>query len=37
MLELGGAALVVLQANLGGQVKHTTAGALLPGAFTLPP
>lgn len=37
MLELGGAGLVVLQANLGGQVKYTTAGALLPGAFVLPP
>ncbi len=36
MLELGGPALVVLQAELGGHVKYTTAGALLPGAFTLP-
>jgi cytidine deaminase len=36
MLELGGAALVVVQANLSGQVRHTTAGALLPGAFVLP-
>lgn len=36
MLELGGAGLLVLQANLGGHVKHTTAGALLPGAFSLP-
>jgi cytidine deaminase len=36
MLELGGPGLVVLQANVSGQVKHTTAGALLPGAFVLP-
>ncbi|MET0281100.1 MAG: cytidine deaminase [Steroidobacteraceae bacterium] len=36
MLELGGPGLVVLQANIGGHVKHTTAGALLPGAFVLP-
>jgi cytidine deaminase len=36
MLELGGAGLVVLQGNLGHAVKHTTAGALLPGAFVLP-
>jgi cytidine deaminase len=36
MLELGGPQLVVLQANLGGQGKYTTAGALLPGAFVLP-
>ena len=36
MLELGGPGLVVTQANMSGQVKHTTAGALLPGAFVLP-
>ena len=36
MLELGGPALVVLQGNLSSHVKHTTAGALLPGAFVLP-
>ena len=35
MLELGGADLIVLQANLDGDVYETTAGALLPGAFTL--
>jgi cytidine deaminase len=37
MLELGGADLIVLQANLDGDVYETTAGALLPGAFTLDP
>jgi cytidine deaminase len=36
MLELGGGDLVVVQANLRGAVKQTTAGALLPGAFSLP-
>lgn len=36
MHELGGPALVVLQANLNGDVKQTTAAALLPGAFVLP-
>lgn len=33
MLELGGAALPVLLANLGEARSRTTAGALLPGAF----
>jgi len=36
MIELGGKALVVIQANLGHHPRHTTAGALLPGMFTLP-
>lgn len=36
MFELGGPELVVLQSNLAGEVARTTAGALLPGAFTLP-
>ena len=36
MLELGGPQLAVLQANLHGEVIHSTAGALLPGAFALP-
>lgn len=36
MFELGGPALVVLQANLAGTVKSTTAAELLPGAFVLP-
>lgn len=35
MLELGGAELVVIQANLRGDVIQSTAGALLPGAFSL--
>jgi cytidine deaminase len=35
MVELGGAALIVVQANLRGCVEITTAGKLLPGAFTL--
>jgi cytidine deaminase len=35
MIELGGAQLIVIQANLGGAVTQTTAGLLLPGAFTL--
>ena len=35
MFELGGAELIVLQANLGGCVEIATAGKLLPGAFTL--
>jgi cytidine deaminase len=37
MLELGGADLIVLQANLDGDIYETTAGALLPSAFTLDP
>jgi cytidine deaminase len=36
MFELGGPELVVLQSNLAGDIARTTAGALLPGAFTLP-
>jgi len=35
ILELGGAQLTVIQANLRGAVATTTAAALLPGAFTL--
>lgn len=35
MLELGGAQLVVIQANLRGEITQSTAAALLPGAFTL--
>jgi cytidine deaminase len=34
MLEIGGAALIVIQANLDGASAQSTAGALLPGAFT---
>jgi cytidine deaminase len=37
MLELGGPELVVLQANLKGEWCESTADALLPGAFVLPP
>jgi cytidine deaminase len=37
MLELGGPDLIVLQANLDGDIYETTAGALLPGAFSLDP
>lgn len=33
MLELGGRNLIVVQTNLRGRILHTTAGALLPGAF----
>jgi cytidine deaminase len=36
MIELGGAQLVVVQANVGGLLTQRTAAALLPGAFTLP-
>lgn len=36
MFELGGPALVVVQANLQGRCIQTTAGELLPGAFHLP-
>ncbi len=36
MCELGGATLRVTLANLHGDVRHTTAGELLPGAFDLP-
>ena len=35
MIELGGPALIVIQANLRGDVAVTTAAALLPGAFRL--
>jgi cytidine deaminase len=35
MLELGGPQLVVIQANLRGDIQQSTAGELLPGAFTL--
>jgi cytidine deaminase len=35
VLELGGPQLVVIQANLQGEVSITTAAELLPGAFTL--
>lgn len=33
MLELGGPQLIVIQANLGGEILLTTAAQLLPGAF----
>lgn len=33
MLELGGAQLVVIQANLQGKIAQSTASELLPGAF----
>jgi cytidine deaminase len=35
MLELGGAQLVVIQANLRGDIAQSTAAELLPGAFHL--
>ena len=35
MVELGGPQLVVIRANLNGQIVQTTAGELLPDAFTL--
>jgi cytidine deaminase len=35
MFELGGAELIVIQANLSGNTVQTTTAALLPGAFTL--
>jgi cytidine deaminase len=35
ILELGGAQLTIVQANLRGALAVTTAAALLPGAFTL--
>nr|WP_277396173.1 cytidine deaminase [Burkholderia sp. Ac-20379] len=35
MMELGGPALPVVLANLRGDVRETTAQALLPGAFSL--
>jgi cytidine deaminase len=37
MMELGGAALIVIQANLKGDRAQTTAAELLPGAFALSP
>jgi cytidine deaminase len=37
MMELGGAHLEVVQANLKGSIATTTAAALLPGSFTLDP
>jgi len=37
MIELGGRDLVVIQANLHGDVMQMTAAELLPGAFTLSP
>jgi cytidine deaminase len=36
MHELGGPAFVVIEANLRGHARYSTAAALLPGAFTLP-
>ena len=36
MLELGGPDLVVIRANLRGEVIRTTAAQLLPDGFTLP-
>lgn len=36
MVELGGATLPVILANLAGSTRDTTAGALLPDAFDLP-
>jgi cytidine deaminase len=35
MIELGGPGLIVIQANLRGELALTTAQALLPGAFVL--
>jgi cytidine deaminase len=35
MVELGGANLIVIQANLRGERQQTTAAELLPGAFSL--
>jgi hypothetical protein len=37
MIELGGPALVVVRANLRGDVTQTTAAGLLPDAFLLTP
>ena len=34
MMEIGGASLIVIQANLDGASSSSTADALLPGAFT---
>jgi cytidine deaminase len=35
MLEMGGPALIVMQANLRGNMAQTTVAQLLPGGFTL--
>jgi cytidine deaminase len=35
MMELGGGGLVVVQTNLRGAIRQTTAAGLLPGAFAL--
>jgi cytidine deaminase len=35
MLEMGGPSLIVLQANLRGNLAQTTVAQLLPGGFTL--
>ena len=35
MVELGGGQLVVIQANLHGEIMQATAAELLPGAFSL--
>ena len=35
MMELGGPTLIVIQANLRGDIVQTTASQLLPGAFSL--
>ncbi len=36
MMEIGGPALIVIQANSAGAIAQTTMAALLPGAFSLP-
>jgi cytidine deaminase len=36
MMEMGGPALIVIQANVAGAAAQTTMAALLPGAFRLP-
>jgi hypothetical protein len=35
MLEMGGPSLIVLQANLRGNMAEATVAQLLPGGFTL--
>jgi cytidine deaminase len=37
MIEIGGASLIVILANLRGACSQTTAAALLPGAFSFDP
>jgi cytidine deaminase len=37
MLEMGGPSLIVLQANLRGNMAETTVAQLLPGGFSLDP